>query len=164
MSVKLTVSSTGASFAHCYMRMFRASKLTSQPQANNMYGPANALYVDYNYAGTPSYIETLPERLADCGRLSQCRLAIFSAWRSMNKVTRDALCVGDKLTIPASDLVDGTSDMSAPGRNQTLGLFLVNFNSRHKYYYKWEMDIEDVLWIKLYDSKLDRRARCSPHS
>lgn len=132
--------------------------------ASNAYGPASALHVDYNYAGTAEYIQTLTEQPAEWDRLSQFRLAIFSAWRPLNKVTRDALCVGDKRTIPDDDLVDGTTDTSAPGRKQTLGLFWVKYNPAHKYYYKKEMQPDDMLMIKLYDSKLDGRARCTPHS
>lgn len=162
--IKLTVASTGASCAYCYLHLLRASKLANKTPVSNMYGPAHSLHVDYNYAGTPSYIETLPERPAEWDRLSKSHWAIFSIWRPLKKVTRDALCVGDKSTIPDDDLVDGTTDMSAPGRKQTLGLFWVNYNPAHKYYYKNEMDTEDVLWIKLYDSKLDGRARCTPHS
>lgn len=75
----------------------------------------------------------------------------------MNKVTCDALCIRDKRTIPDSDLIDGTTDMPVNGRQRRTGLFSVNHNSAHRYYYKKEMGPEDVPWIKLYDSKSDGR-------
>ncbi|KAF2165565.1 hypothetical protein M409DRAFT_23861 [Zasmidium cellare ATCC 36951] len=162
---ELAKTITGASFAYCYQHLLRASKLEGHEQPpSNLFGPANGVHVDYNYTHTPAYIKALPERPADWDRLSMYRWAIFSAWRPMSKVTRDALCVGDKTTIPDSDLVTGTTDMDRPGRKTTLGLFWVNFNPKQQYYYKKGMDTEDLLWIKLYDSKLDGRARCTPHS
>ena len=147
------------------MHFLRASDFHSRPKADKyIIPPAHAVHVDYSYADAPDYIGTLPERPADWERLSQSRWAIFSCWRPVKKVTRDALCVGDKRTVPDSDLIDGSTDMPVNGRQRRTGLFSVNYNPAHTWYYKKEMDPEDVLWIKLYDSKLDGRARCSPHS
>lgn len=147
------------------MHFLRASNFHSRPKTDKfIIPPAHAAHVDYSYNDAPEYIRTLPERPPDWERLSQFRWAIFSCWRPVKKVTRDALCVGDKRTVPDSDLIDGSTDMPVHGRQRRTGLFTVNHNPAHRYYYKKEMEPEDVLWIKLYDSKMDGRARCSPHS
>ncbi|KAJ5374103.1 methyltransferase [Penicillium concentricum] len=161
----LVKTMTGASFAHCYMHFLRASNYASRPTPDNfIIPPAHVLHVDYSYNDAPDYISTLPEQPPDWERLARSRWAIFSCWRPVTKVTRDALCLGDKRTIPDSDLIDGSTDMPVHGRQRRTGLFTVNHNPAHRYYYKKEMGPEDVLWIKLYDSKTDGRARCSPHS
>lgn len=147
------------------MHFLRASDFYSRLKADKyIIPPAHAVHVDYSYADALEYISTLLERPADWERLSQSRWAIFSCWRLVMKVTRDALCVGDKRTVLDSDLIDGSTDMPVNGRQRRTGLFSVNYNPAHTWYYKKEMDPEDVLWIKLYDCKLDGRARCSPHS
>ncbi|KAJ6132500.1 methyltransferase [Penicillium samsonianum] len=101
------------------MHFLRASNYDSRPKTDKfIIPPAHAVHVDYSYNDAPEYIRTLPERPPDWERLSRFRWAIFSCWRPVKKVTRDALCLGDKRTIPDRDLIDGSTDMPVNGRQR----------------------------------------------
>ena len=73
-------------------------------------------------------------------------------------VARLAVC--DAQTVKAGQLVP--ADLVYPDR--TGEIYSVIFNPAHRWFYTSEMQADEVLLLKCYDSKTDGRARFAPHT
>lgn len=122
---------------------------------------------------TPEGAELILQMLmqADAGRLGKTRWGIINAWRPLKLIRREPLAVCDVRSVPDSDLrvlgviyplpdgmvYNGSSDLKSDTWN-------VAANPEHKWYYASNMTPDEVLLLKMYDTKLDGRARKCPHS
>ena len=89
------------------------------------------------------------------------RFAIVNIWRSIGgKVVDTPLAVCDAWTVSAADLV--TTDMHYQER--TGEIYLVHRSPRHRWAYFPEMDRQEALIFKQYDSQVSGVARFTPHS
>lgn len=98
---------------------------------------------------------------AEAERRAQSRFAIVNVWRSIaGPVLTSPLACCDAATIDTGDLV--AAERRAPDRIGELQL--VRWNPAHRWYYFPEMQRDEVLLIKTFDSATDGRARRSIHT
>nr|OQO21372.1 hypothetical protein B0A51_11240 [Rachicladosporium sp. CCFEE 5018] len=111
--------------------------------------PAKFLHCDWSYAGALHNLNTNPDyQPPNWETLEQSHSAAYSVWRPLTPVTRDALMLADKRTVPDSDL----------------RLYKSIYPNGTEFWWWSGMQVGEVVVIKLFDSKLDGRARCAPHS
>lgn len=122
--------------------------------------PATVIHNDYTDASARQRLsDLLPEHQAAM-RLQQ-RFAIINVWRSINgPIINSPLACCDATTLSAQDLI--ASERRAKERIGELEL--VSWNPAHRWYYYPEMQFDEALLIKTYDSATDGRARRSIHT
>lgn len=128
---------------------------------------------DQSYKGGEYIVrnfEHLPEiasRLGESG--TNCRYAIINVWRPVSPVTRHPIAVCDGRCVDGKELRPWEShpdpkqwDPSLPPRLSEI--WRVMQNPKHEWYYAPDMQPDEALFIKCFDTKLDGRARCVPHT
>ena len=95
---------------------------------------------------------------------------MFTLWVPLKPVERDPLAVCDANSVPESDLHATEAPLTLKHPNSiehqvktSYELWHVTANVEHKWYYASNMGIDEAFLFKLYDSKLDGRARRTPH-
>ena len=134
------------------------------------------MHVDQSYFGATlvrdSKLEEIPE---EAEKLKNVRWAIINLWRPLNPVTRDNMALCDARTVDENDLTAVYADIPEELRNAKTGYnFAAKSRSEawevkanpgsHKWYYAANMQPNEALLIKQFDSKLHRVARRTPHS
>lgn len=121
--------------------------------------PAIRVHVDYTEKSAPQRVRDLLPGEAE--RLLSRRFAFINVWRPIGDVVRDApLAVCDARSVHQRDLVP--TDLIY--RNRTGEIYYVSFDTRHRWLYVPEMQPDEVILLKNYDSALDGRARFTPHA
>jgi hypothetical protein len=89
------------------------------------------------------------------------RVQVINLWRPIRGPLRDApLAVCDARSVAPGDLVP--SDLVYRDRvGETYG---VTFNPQHRWFYVPDMQPDEALLLKCYDSATDGRARFAPHT
>lgn len=122
--------------------------------------PASVIHNDYTDASAAKRLRDLlppPEAQARANR----RFAIINVWRSIKGIVLNSpMACCDAATVSPDDLV--ASERRA--RERTGELELVSWNPQHSWYYYPEMNRDEALLIKTFDSALDGRARRSIHT
>jgi hypothetical protein len=122
--------------------------------------PASVIHNDYTDASAVMRVRDLLPPEEAMVRI-QHRFAIVNVWRSIKgPVLKSPLACCDASTLAPADLV--ASERRA--RERTGELELVSWNPQHTWYYYPDMNREEVLLIKTFDSALDGRARRSIHT
>ncbi|KAK8113551.1 7alpha-cephem-methoxylase P8 chain related protein [Apiospora sp. TS-2023a] len=156
---------TGASKVFIFDHTIRRGDVDSRtggseqkPTAVNLRGPVQRVHIDQSYSASLSRV---PHHLPDeAEKLLQGRVQIINVWRPIATVQRDPLAVAEASSVPESDLVP--IGLIYPNRRgETLA---VNYNPRHRFYYKHGLTPQEVLLIKCFDTKTDGRARRVPHT
>jgi len=121
--------------------------------------PATAVHNDYTANSGPQRLrDLLPTESAE---LLRHRFAIINVWRPLRGPVLDSpLGVCDARSIAPGDLVPNAR--LYPDRRGEIQA--VRFNSAHRWYYFSEMQPEEALLLKCYDSAEDGRARFTAHS
>jgi len=122
--------------------------------------PADVIHNDYTDA---SAVQRLRDLLpaAEAERRLRHRFAIVNVWRSIKgTVLNSPLACCDAATISAEDRV--ASERRSAKRIGELEL--VSWNPAHRWYYYPEMNRNEALLIKTFDSARDGRARRSIHT
>jgi hypothetical protein len=122
-------------------------------------GAAGRIHNDYTETSGLKRFEILP--LDRTARAKAQRFAIVAIWRSIGgKIVDTPLAVCDARSISVRDLV------AAELRYQDRAgeLYLVQESPRHRWAYFSEMDRDDALVFKQYDSQVNGVARFTPHS
>ena len=121
--------------------------------------PATAVHNDYTDSSGPQRLrDLLPTEAAE---LLRHRFAIINVWRPLRGPVLDSpLGVCDARSIAPGDLVPNARIY--PDRRGEIQA--VKFNSAHRWYYFSEMQPEEALLLKCYDSADDGRARFTAHS
>jgi hypothetical protein len=89
------------------------------------------------------------------------RVQVINMWRPIRGPLRDApLAVCDSRTVAPDDLVP--SDLVY--RDRTGETYSVRYNAAHRWFYVPEMQPDEALLLKCFDSKTDGRARFAPHT
>ena len=155
----LVLRATGAVDIHVFDHTLRSDSSRVRGE-NTTREPATVIHNDYTDASAARRLrDLLPEEQADdwLGR----RHAIINVWRSIRgTVLTTPLACCDSSTIAPGDLV--ASERRAEDRIGELEL--VSWNPRHRWYYYPEMDRNEALLIKCFDSASDGRARRSIHT
>lgn len=121
--------------------------------------PVPRVHNDYTVKSGPQRVrDLLPE---EAGTLLQRRFSIVNVWRPILGPLQDhplALC--DARTVQPQDFV--ALNLIYPDR---IGeVYTVNFAERHRWYYAPEMQNDEVMLIKTYDSAADGTARFTAHA
>ncbi|ELQ34021.1 hypothetical protein MGG_14183 [Pyricularia oryzae 70-15] len=130
----------------------------------NMAPPAFFVHVDQSYAGAEIIINRQPEADSLLAKAKHHRWGIVNVWQPLKPVNRDPLAVCDARSVDESDLVPVVTRLVYAGQNIDDEQWHVKANPNHKWYYASRMTPDEVLLIKCFDSKLDGRARRTPHT
>jgi hypothetical protein len=121
--------------------------------------PATRVHVDHTARSGPQRVRDLLGDEAE--ELLKGRVQVINLWRPIKGPLRDApLAVCDASSVGPDDLVP--SDLVY--RNRTGETYAVNYNPDHRWFYVPEMQPDEALLLKCFDSKTDGRARFMPHT
>jgi len=121
--------------------------------------PRRIVHNDYSFKSAPRRVrDHLPE---EAEALLRNRFAEINVWRAIKGPLQDApLALCDARSIAPNDAVP--SDLVYPDRvGETLGSV---FNPSHRWLYFPDMQPDEALLLKCYDSKEDGRARYTAHT
>jgi hypothetical protein len=121
--------------------------------------PATSVHVDHTATSGPQRVRDFFGDEAD--RLLRGRVQVINLWRPIRGPLRDApLAVCDASSVATDDLV--AADLVYRDRvGETYG---VTYNPEHRWYYVPDMQPDEALLLKCYDSSTDGRARFAPHT
>jgi len=121
--------------------------------------PVPRVHVDHTAKSGPQRVRDLLPMEADA--LLRGRMQIINIWRPIRGPLRDwPLAVCDALTVKRQQLI--SSDLIYQHRvGET---YSVTFDPQHRWFYIPEMQVDEALLIKCYDSETDGRARFAPHT
>ncbi|MBI3302310.1 MAG: methyltransferase [Deltaproteobacteria bacterium] len=121
--------------------------------------PAKGVHNDYTLHSGPQRLRDLLPDEAEA--LLQNRFAIINVWRPIRgPVQESPLAVCDAQSIRLDDFV--ASDLIYPHRRGET--YAVTFNPNHRWYYCSDMQPDEALLLKCYDSATDGRARFTAHT
>ncbi|HTU54285.1 MAG TPA: CmcJ/NvfI family oxidoreductase [Acetobacteraceae bacterium] len=124
-------------------------------------GPASRVHVDYTEKSGPQRVRDF-FGAAEAGRLmdSAARIVQINVWRPIRgPVQRSPLAVADAASIRPEDLI--ATDQVFP--NRVGEIYHLAYNPAQRWYHAPEMEADEVLLIKGWDSLADGRARFTPH-
>jgi hypothetical protein len=120
--------------------------------------PVTAVHNDYTVKSGPQRVRDLMGEEAE--ELLSHRFEIVNVWRPIRGPLRDApLAVCDATTVAFTDFVP--SDLVY--RDRSGEIYRVKYNPAHRWFYVPEMQPDEAILIKCYDSALDK-ARFTAHS
>lgn len=149
---------TGASRVFVFDHTVR-KRVEGGADATNLRQPVGRVHVDHTAKSGPQRVRDLiPE---DADELLKGRVQIINLWRPIRGPLRDSpLALCDAQTVRFEELVP--TDLVYPHRvGET---YSVKYSPEHRWFYVPEMDVDEVLLLKCFDSKTDGRARFAPHS
>jgi len=121
--------------------------------------PSNRVHVDHTAKSGPQRIRDFLG--ADAEGLLKRRAQVINLWRPIRGPLRDApLTVCDARSVAPADLVQ--SDLVY--RDRVGETYAVRYNPDHRWYYVSEMQPDEALLLKCFDSETDGRARFMPHT
>lgn len=121
--------------------------------------PATRVHVDHTTRSGPQRVRDFFGDEADA--LLRGRVQVINVWRPLIGPLRDSpLAMADARTVSPEDLV--ASDLVY--RDRVGETYSVRFNPAHRWYYVPEMQPDEALLLKCYDSRTDGRARFLPHT
>jgi hypothetical protein len=157
---RLIKEATGASrvfvFDHTVRRRVAGADDRSSGQPRQ---PATRVHVDHTATSGPQRVRDLLGDEAD--ELLRGRVQVINLWRPIRGPLRDApLAVCDAQSVEPGDLVP--SDLVY--QNRVGETYAVKYNPNHRWFYVPEMQPDEALLLKCFDSKTDGRARFMPHT
>jgi hypothetical protein len=122
--------------------------------------PVRSVHNDYTeWSGPQRVRDLLPKEQAEA--LLQRRFSVIQVWRPVrNPVVSAPLAIADSQSIAAKDLV-GT-ERRYPDRVGEI--YHLTYNADHRWYYFPDMQTDEAIVFKCYDSMKDGRARWSAHA
>lgn len=122
---------------------------------------------DQSYDGAEVVLNRLPE--ADKLRpLTRKRWGIINVWQPLREVNREPLAMCDARSVEEHELRPVTTRIVVGQPPNTINKdneqWHLTCSPQHKWYYASGMTTDEALLIKNFDSKLDGRARCVPHT
>ncbi len=157
----LLTEMTGATRVEIFDDTRRSSSLDQQ-RLKNIREPADIVHNDYT---AKSGIKRMQDYFADdvdeAEKLLQRRFAIVNVWRSIaGPVLNHPLVLCDSATVAPEDLV--AVERRAEDRIGELQVAL--YNPGQRWYYFPEMQMDEALLFKTFDSETDGRARFTIHT
>lgn len=124
----------------------------------NLRGPVNPAHIDQSHTAAKARV---PHHLAEeAEKLLSSRYQIINVCRPSKRILKDPLAVADAHSVPDSDLV-GVGLIYPDRRGET---YTMPPNREQIWYFLYGQSPGQVLPIKCFDSKLDGRARRTPHT
>jgi len=169
---QLLKDATGASkiyiFDHTIRRQLKDSRTSGDADnavndAQIMRGPVARVHIDQSYPAASKRVSYhLPE---EADKLLAGRFQIINVWRPIKPIYKDPLGVADANSVPDDDLVPiKLIYPDREGETYTVKAGAEKGKERHKWYYLYGQQPDEVMLIKCFDSKKDGRARRVPHS
>ncbi len=155
---ELVLAATSARSVHIFDHTRRSDSAEVRGQ-HQIRETASIIHNDYtDFSAAKRLRDLLPDEAES--RL-QNRFAIVNVWRTIaGPVFRNPLACCDASTLEAEDLI--ASERRAKDRIGELEL--VRYSSRHRWFYYPEMQADEALLIKTFDSLLEGVARRSVHT
>jgi hypothetical protein len=159
-AVQLLKGLTGADRVYIFDHTVRRRVPGSEDRrANAPRQPVPRVHVDHTAKSGPQRVRDLLSEEAE--QLLRGRVQIINLWRPIRGPLRDTpLAVCDARTVKPEHLVP--SDLIYP--NRVGETYSVTFDAGHRWFYAPDMNVEEVLLLKCYDSQADGRARFTPHT
>jgi hypothetical protein len=154
----LVIAKTGAKRALVFDHTVR--RIGGDDKSSSSRAPVHVAHNDYTkWSGPQRVRDLLPEAEAD--QALKRRFAIVNVWRSINGPVRDTpLAVADARTVADADWI--ATDLKYPDR--TGEVYRIAFNPAHRWLYLPNMQPEEIILLKTFDSAKDGRARYAPHT
>lgn len=122
--------------------------------------PVDYVHNDYTEKSGPRRVRDLLDP-AEADALLQHRFAVINVWRPIRGPVQDKpLAVLDAQSMGPNDFV--ATDLIY--RDRTGEIYSVHHRPTHRWYYVSEMQPDEALLLKCYDSATDGRARFTAHS
>lgn len=157
----LVLSETGASRVEIFDHTRRAASLDVQ-KTRQIREPASIIHNDYTALSGPQRLrDHFPDAPEQAEALLQGRFAIVNVWRSIRGTVRNspmALC--DASSTAPEDLIS----VKRQAKERIGEIQLAVHNPAHRWYYFPNMEMDEALLIKTYDSASDGRARFTIHT
>jgi hypothetical protein len=143
-------------FDHTQRRRVRGAEDRAQGVPRQ---PATRVHVDHTAKSGPQRVRDFMGEEAE--ELLRGRVQVINLWRPIRGPLRDApLAVCDARTVAPGDLVE--SDLIY--KHRVGETYAVTYNPGHRWFYVPDMQREDALLLKCFDSQTDGRARFVPHT
>ena len=122
--------------------------------------PVRSVHNDYTeWSGPQRVRDLLPKDEAEA--LIQKRFSVIQVWRPVrNRVVSAPLAIADSQSIAVKDLI-GT-ERRYPDRVGEI--YHLSYNAEHRWFYFPDMQTDEAIVFKCYDSMKDGRARWSAHA
>ncbi|MEH1779635.1 MAG: CmcJ/NvfI family oxidoreductase [Nostoc sp.] len=152
---------TGATEVLIFDHTLRNAQI-SQPGENEIREPVKRVHNDFTAkSGYTRARKVLTEQGIDnIDQALQKRFALINIWRPIAPVQESPLAVCDALSIAPTDLVAG--DLLYP--NYAGETYSITYNPSHQWFYFPQMQQDEALFIKCFDSAEDGRARFAGHT
>jgi len=154
---------TGAVRVHIFDHTLRNGAVAERPSDNAggqlIREPVLRVHNDYTVKSGPQRVRDLMG--ADAGDLLTRRFALVNVWRPIRgPVEEKPLALCDARSVAPQDWV--ATDLLYPDR---IGeIYYVAHNPGQRWFYFPDMQREEAVLLKVYDSATDGRARFSPHT
>jgi hypothetical protein len=155
---RLIQAVSGASRVVVFDHTLRTGDLAER-EARKIREPVLWAHNDYTeWSGPQRVREILPE---EAEQLLQHRFAIIQVWRAIDKtIQSNPLALVDARSVSGTDLLP--AERRYPDRvGETYQLC---YNPDHRWFYFPEMQRDEAIVFKVYDSQADGRARFTPHT
>lgn len=138
----------------------RRADTQAKRKAHSIREPSAVVHNDYTDRSAPQRVrDILPAD--DAEALLNERFAIVNVWRAMrNPVLTSPLALCDSSSIASADLI--ATERRA--RDRIGEIHLVRFNPAHRWWYYPQLQLDEAILIKTFDSAIDGRARFAVHT
>lgn len=152
---------TGATQVVIFDHTLRNAQRSKQGESG-IREPAKRVHNDFTAKSgyTRARIELAAQGVDNIDELLQQRFAVINVWRPIAPVQESPLTVCDALSIAPTDLVAG----DLVYRDRVGETYAVTYNPTHRWFYFPQMQRDEVLFIKCFDSTEDGRARFAAHT
>jgi len=154
---ELVKQTSGAKRVVVFDHTLRSADMATREE-KQISGPVRNAHNDYTeWSGPQRVRDLLPDEAED---LLKHRFAVVQTWRPINKpVTREPLAIADARTIGTKELI--ASARIYPDRRGEV--YHSSFNPQHRWYYFPNMQRNEAMVFKTFDSMKDGRARWTAH-
>jgi len=155
---RLLKASTGAVKVVIFDHVERCTPKARQGE-KGVREPARIVHNDYSFTSAPRRVrDHLPEEAEE---LLQHRFAEINVWRAIRGPLQESpLALCDARSIAPQDVV--ASDLVYP--NRVGETYAFTYNPNHSWYYFPQLEPDEAILLKCYDSKEDGRARFTAHT
>ena len=158
-SEELLKDVTGADRVFIFDHTIRRRIWGAEDRRDGPRQPVARVHVDHTATSGPQRVRDLLPNEAE--ELLRGRVQIINLWRPIRGPVQDApLAVCDALSVKPADLVP--ADLIY--RERVGETYAVTFDPAHQWFYVPQMQPDEALVLKCYDSQTDGRARFAPHS
>lgn len=157
----LLKTTTGADRVVIFDHTRRSDSPAGAANPDGQRGPASRVHVDYTVKSGPRRAkDTLGESEVERVLAAGGRIMQVNVWRPIKgPVRRSPLALADAGSIPADDLI--ATDQRFPERVGEI--YQLARGAGHRWFYASDMQPDEVILIKGWDSLDDGRARFTPH-